>query len=295
MKTQIPDALKADVPQTTWGKVLTATPVIMTVIATMLAGLSSSEMTRAQYARALAAQQQSKAGDQWSFFQAKRLRGSMQRSTLDLLLATTPAKTIDAAALPTKPDAIALAALQNGQLPPQPPAPELTAEIQNALKAVEAGKPEDEIVPVMNQIPEETLAAALKAARDRATSYDETLSPVTRSIEAMEAVLPAENPNLRRDFLAARLRYAAARYEAEARLNQAVAGLLELQVRKSNITAERHHRRSQRFFFGMLAAQAAVIVSTFSLAARQRSFLWLLAAVAGLLAISFAVYVYFYV
>lgn len=295
MKTQIPDALKADVPQTTWGKVLTATPVIMTVIATMLAGLSSSEMTRAQYSRALAAQQQSKAGDQWSFFQAKRLRGSMQRSTLDLLLATTPAKTVDAAALPTKPDAIALTALQNGQLPPLPPAPELTAEIQNALKAVEAGKPEDEIVPVMNQIPEETLAAALKAARDRATSYDETLGPITRSIEAVEAVLPAENPNLRRDFLAARLRYAAARYEAEARLNQAIAGLLELQVRKSNITAERHHRRSQRFFFGMLAAQAAVIVSTFSLAARQRSFLWLLAAVAGLLAISFAVYVYFYV
>ncbi len=53
--------------------------------------------------------------------------------------------------------------------------------------------------------------------------------------------------------------------------------------------------RSQRFFFGMLAAQAAVIVSTFSLAAQKRSILWTLAAVAGLAAIAFAVYVYFYV
>ena len=85
MKTEIPEQLKSDVPQTTWGRILTATPVVMAVVATMLAGLASSEMTKAQYDRSLAAQQQSKAGDQWSYFQAKRLRGSQQRSTLDLL------------------------------------------------------------------------------------------------------------------------------------------------------------------------------------------------------------------
>ena len=68
MKTKIPDELKADVPQTKWCKILIATPIIMTVIATMLAGLSSSEMTKAQYNRSFAAQLQSKAGDQWSFF-----------------------------------------------------------------------------------------------------------------------------------------------------------------------------------------------------------------------------------
>ena len=38
MKVEIPDALKQEVPQTTWGKILTATPVVMTVVATMLAG-----------------------------------------------------------------------------------------------------------------------------------------------------------------------------------------------------------------------------------------------------------------
>ena len=95
-----------------------------------------------------------------------------------------------------------------------------------------------------------------------------------------------------RDLTAARLKYAALRYETEARLNQAVAGLYELQVRKSNLSAERHHRRSQRFFFGMLGAQLAVIISTFAMAARQRNLLWSLAAGAGLLAIIFAVVVY---
>jgi len=87
MKVTIPDELKKDVPPTRWGKMLSATPVVMAVVATMLAGLASSEMTRAQYDRALAAQQQSKAGDQWSFFQAKRLRGAYQRNTADLLQA----------------------------------------------------------------------------------------------------------------------------------------------------------------------------------------------------------------
>jgi hypothetical protein len=93
----------------------------------------------------------------------------------------------------------------------------------------------------------------------------------------------------------ARLRYAAQRYEAEARSNQAVASLYELQVRKSNLSAERHHARSQRFFFGMLAAQAGVIISTFAMAARQRNLLWSLAAAAGLLAVLGAAYVYWFV
>jgi hypothetical protein len=34
MSAKIPDELKADVPQTRWGKILVATPVVMTVVAT---------------------------------------------------------------------------------------------------------------------------------------------------------------------------------------------------------------------------------------------------------------------
>jgi hypothetical protein len=65
-----------------------------------------------------------------------------------------------------------------------------------------------------------------------------------------------------------------------------------LQVRKSNIEAERLHTRSQRFFYGMLAAQGGVVVATFAIAARQRNALWWLAAVAGVAAIAYATYVY---
>ena len=112
---------------------------------------------------------------------------------------------------------------------------------------------------------------------------------------AAETAGSAATPTLSRDFTVARLRYAAMRYEVEARLNQVIANLYELEVRKSNITAERHHARSQRFFFGMLGAQLGVIISTFALAARKRNLLWSLAAGAGLVAVAFAVYVYLYV
>src|SRR5260370_38262759 len=73
------------VPKAIWEGILTTTPVIMTILSTLLAGLSSSEMTQAQYHRSLAAQYQSKEGDQWGFFQAKRIRGSGLENTAEML------------------------------------------------------------------------------------------------------------------------------------------------------------------------------------------------------------------
>jgi len=64
-------------PRPPFERVITITPVLLTLIATVLAGLSSSEMIQAQYHRSLAAQEQSKAGDQWAFFQSKRIRGTI--------------------------------------------------------------------------------------------------------------------------------------------------------------------------------------------------------------------------
>jgi len=314
---------------------LSATPVVMAVVATMLAGLASSEMTRAQYDRALAAQQQSKAGDQWSFFQAKRLRGALQRNAVDLLQSTVELRPLNAAALkdaaeqlPAQPDQAeavkvrtemlavldspagqqALAFLQRGEVPPAGAAPALDPNVKAALDAVENLTPDAEMVPLLARVSIKTLDEALLAARDRAQAFDISTKPVNQTIDQLESLLarqaaivqgkpasPGSGASLTRDFTAARLRYASLRYEVEARLNQAIATFYELQVRKSNISAERHHNRSQRFFFGMLAAQLGVIVSTLAMAARQRNLLWSIAAAAGLLAIVFAVYVYLYV
>ena len=292
-KIEIPEELKADLPQNKWGKILGATPIVMTVIATMLAGLASSEMTKAQYDRSAAAQLQSKAGDQWSFYQAKKLRSAVAHNSLDLLAATSDVNPLAADALPGA-DAATVDALVKNKIPAATPA-KFDDNVNAALAAVENSKPETEIAALLAKIKDATLAESLTAAKDAANAFDNATKSINKASDKLDETLMPGDKRVFRDFSAARLRYTAARYETEARLNQAVGGIYELQVRKGNISAEHHHQRSSKFFYGMLAAQMAVIIATFSIAARQKSFLWSLAAAAGLSAVSFAAYVYFYV
>lgn len=319
---QIPDSLKSDVPPSAFGKILAATPVVMTVIATLLAGLASSEMTRAQYDRSLAAQQQSKAGDQWSYFQAKRLRSALQHNTLDIVQAAGEVRPLDASALKqaaaqmppeaagaktelltlldSAPGQQALAVLQKGEAPDLPAAPDLDPKIQSAIDAIANGRPDTQTESQIAPLNAGGLDQALRAAHDRARAFDDANKPMSQMIDRLDKLL-ASSPasgngrSIRRDFTVMRLRHAAQRYDAEARLNQAIGNLFEVQVRLSNSTAEHHRVRSQRFFYGMLIAQAAVIVSTLAMAARQRNVLWSLAATAGVIAIVFAIYVYLWV
>jgi len=307
MKTEIPEALKADLPPNLWGKVFGATPIVMAVLATILAGLSSSEMTQAQYDRALAAQIQSKAGDQWNFFQGKKLRGALQHNTLDLMASTTEvhpltrevllpslANTPAGAALESPAGQQALTALTDAGLPKPGPAPDVDASVQAALAAHDASRPETELVALLAHVQDKTLEDALRGAQSQALAFDAVIKPVAQVIDLVEKQLagPDADAALRRNYIAARLGYTALRYDSEARLNQTIANLYELQVRKGNISAERHYSRSQKFFYGMLASQAGVIIATLAIAARKRSLLWSLAAGAGAAALSFAVYVY---
>jgi hypothetical protein len=255
MKMGMPGEVKAAVPQTTWGRILTATPIVLTIVATALAGLASSEMTRAQYRRSLAAQQQSKAGDQWSLFQAKRVRSASQRTTLDILEATTDVHPLDAAALrkahaplESAPGQQTLGALQGGNLPVIHAGPALDPTVAAALEAVESSKPEREIAALLVQTSDRALDDALGIARDRAQALDVALRPINRTIDELEARLVHQSAaegsrsgpaaTLRRDVTVARLRYTALRYDTEARLNQAIANVYELQVRKSNTEAD---------------------------------------------------------
>lgn len=382
MKLSIPNELKSTVPPTKWGKILAATPVVMAVVATALAGLASSEMTKAQYERSMAAQLQSKAGDQWNFFQAKRLRAATQRNTLDLLAGTVDVGPLNAAMLrqsatqlpgqieladaqikeamgrvappatvaATAPAAVqamqkylaaaqqhkadadrvkvdiltalegpdapaALAAMAMGELADIGAEPAVDPTLKAAMDAIDSSKPESQVSPLVAQVKGKTIEEALRAAKDRAAAFDVAMSPTNQAIGRIETLLsrqttllqepraillaggvaPSVTPAPNREFLAARLRFAAARYDTEARLNQSIGRLYEVQVRKSNLAAERHHLRSQRFFFGMLAAQMGVIVATFAMAAQKRSFLWGFAAAAGLVAVAFGAYVYLFI
>src|ERR1700744_2377690 len=115
-KPKIPDSLKAELPPNTWGKILAATPVVMAVVAPMLAGLASSEMTKAQYDRSTAAQLQSKAGDQWNYAADKKNRGALAHNSLDLLAASVLFHPLTANSLPNADDAT-VTAFTKGQIP----------------------------------------------------------------------------------------------------------------------------------------------------------------------------------
>jgi len=301
MKAAIPENLKAELPQTTWGKVLGTTPIILTVIATLLAGIASSEMTHAQYDRSLAAQLQSRAGDQWGYFQAKKLRGSLQQNTLELLSATLAVPALDARTFQIALEKLrapaadeTLAALVKTQLPAVPPSPGIAANVQAALDALTALKPEAELTTLLHQVTDADLDAAMTAAKDQAQAFDAAVRPVSANLDHLAKLLgqPGSDRATVQSFTAAHLRFGAALYDNQARLNQVIGYLYELQVRKSNASAERHHQRSGRFFYGMLAAQMGVVISTFAIAARQKNLLWSLAAAAGLLAVSFSAWVF---
>jgi hypothetical protein len=306
MNVTLPEALKADLPPTIWSKILSATPVVMAVVATLLAGLASSEMTRAQYDRSFAAELQSKAGDQWNFFQGKKLRGALQRTELDLMGTTADVHPLDRAALlagSTDPAGAAfgsaageqaLTALVEGKLPEPGPAAKTDASVQAALAALDTFRPDAEVDALVARIDKKTLEDALRDAQTRSLAFDASIKPIGEIIDRVDKQMASPNAGTvpRRDFVAARLGYYAQRYDTEARLNQSIASLYDLQVRKGNLSSERHHNRSQMFFYGMLVAQMGVIIATLAMAARKRNLLWSLAAGAGAVAIAFAIYVY---
>ena len=71
-----------------------------------------------------------------------------------------------------------------------------------------------------------------------------------------------------------------------------LAFLYEVRVKTSTAESDRHRARSMNFFYAMLAAQIGATISSLGLARRQKSLLWAVAGVAGVIAVTFGAYVY---
>jgi hypothetical protein len=300
-----------------WGAVLTATPIVLTVLSTAFAGLSSSEMTRSMYYRSLAAQHQAKAGDQWAFFQAKRTRGTTLEATADLLdtlahpepfnperteaLATGDSARERFAAL--KSDAIAWSALQKlgDPLPHVPrsdlPDAHVQAAIDAAVNDVRQHRAEAETAASIAALKPEEIEAAIRNAEHDADAFDQATRPTVAAIRRYRELINLLNGHngvdkLVASFRAAALDYDARRLRREADFNQRTAELFEVRVRRSGLESDRHRHRSELFFYSMLVAQFGVTVASLALARQRRSLLWLLAAVAGTASLAFTGYIY---
>jgi hypothetical protein len=413
-------------PKTRWGKLLSSTPVALTVIATILAGLSSSEMTQAQYHRSLAAQHQSKASDEWSFFQAKKLRGQNMELQAVMLRAASDAGTVDeksfrlaatrlndelakakkavsqlkevisrvkgnaAANLADKASALlmelegltafsqdvlhsvhlildlgvpssvahgepepvrdvfkllnrddkALPAVSDRKLTEGVPDQTEAERVEKAYSDIVARKPEEDTVRDMRHVSEEAIKIAYTNALYNSRNFEEECDRFRTRFEWLDKMVEKQFeiagrfernwrdfqdslPNsidqdtdwkevrteiaaldrsqrtasaaarqLYRDYKSVTDLYTARRYDKEANYNRVTATVAEIMVRKSGHESDRHRNRSKFFFYAMLLAQGGVTVSTLALAIKRGSLLWGMASLAGLLAISFAAYVY---
>jgi hypothetical protein len=355
-------------PRGVWGTILTTTPIALTVLATAFAGLSSSEMTQSMYFRSLAAQHQSKAGDQWGFFQAKKIRGTSLEATLPLqgvaqlddfdpsrmdavcgeIVAAlekaaeddkeTEARRRDAAQAAAKVEAVRakLTALladpaRSDTLPyltgaPLPKVEERALENEGARKAIgdvidaiRGRQTESQTAPLVAKVRPADIDRAVQVAEENADRLDKATEPINETIKQLRALLAelvaavkpfrrgdgergesgsaleraaARAVRLNASFQAAALDFDRRRYAEEASFNRKAAEMYEVRVRRSALDSDRHRDRSKMFFYSMLLAQAGVTVSSLALAGAKRSWLWLFAALAGVVALAFSAYVY---
>jgi hypothetical protein len=200
--------------------ILTATPVALTALATAFAGLSSSEMTQAMYHRSLAAQHQSRAGDQWAFFQAKRIRGSTIESSIEVLQATGHPDPFDAAqaesalarmqqlleehksdpggadrsrsaAGAVKAARDRLSATGSLSLPAVPftplPDPAARQAYEEVVQAIQKRQPEGETTARVAKLSPGTVDEAIRLAEDDADRFDQACEPVNEAVKQLKA------------------------------------------------------------------------------------------------------------
>jgi hypothetical protein len=198
-------------------RTLTAVPVVLTVLATILAGLSSSEMTQSMYFRSLAAQDQAKAGSQWAFFQAKRIRGTTMENGGDLIRAMSDPPSMDAVKLRAGADRVESAVKRAGG--PQeladaanrlrqiasresvrrslgyvtgPDLPAITeirsqdGQIQELLTAIENRQTEKQTEERVVQLSSVRIDDALQHSEANAAAFDDACKPVTGDLKTTD-------------------------------------------------------------------------------------------------------------
>lgn len=261
-------------------------PVGLTALATILAGLSTGELSRAMYWRSAAAQDQAKANDQWSLAGFKRDRALMCETTADTLKAVGGYRAVRPPPESTTPELVTrVGAWMRGMGEP----PIEDQAVSDVLQAVHDRKLEPDILKTARKVDlarlEEYINSASKQATDVETAFEAELTA------AKEGATSATGDS-RAGAVALRYSVESRRYRAEATANQWVGFLYEVRVKTSTAESERFRQRSQNFFFAMLAAQVGGVGSSLALARKRRSVLWLVAGIAGLAAVGFGAFVY---
>jgi hypothetical protein len=313
----LPGSTPSEEPKSLLDKAGAALPIALTALATAFAGMSTSELQQAMFWRSAAAQDQAKATNQWTLAGFKRDRSLLVQTTAAMLRAQSGWVTPDVRTMPVngfnnttggelpEPNRTAFDWL-NGKGPPLAKLPEVEDEtLKLLLKAIQEREPEAELLRRASRVNQATINAAIddaeKSVERTDMEWDPTLKEATRIVQdaSRHAGGTPANEQDRAAIAAHATRLQAAgfelenrRYRAEATLNQGVGFLYEARVKVSTAVSDRHRERSKNFFYAMLAAQLGAVIASLGLARNQRSLLWLLAGLAGVVAVGFGAYVY---
>lgn len=288
-----------------------ALPVGLTALATAFAGMSTGALQQAMYWKSQAAQDQSRATNQWSYAGFKRDRAlAMQTAAAQLRAACgyadpklsltdlPPLKPTadgpDAAKKLEEARAKGMEWLQKRTVPPSS-LPEVNDENLRALqKAIDRREPEAELTKLAAKVKHEAINKALDDAERRADEYDKEWSPIIAAATeiAGHAGQGQADSATRTARQAAGFELEERRYRVESKLNQGIGSLYEVRVRVSGAESDKHRRKSQMFFYAMLAAQVGATISALSLARKTRSLLWFFASLIGVASLGIGVYVF---
>jgi hypothetical protein len=302
MSTDSSTEAKSEAPKGLLEKIGAALPVGLTALATVLAGLSTGALQQAMYWKSQAAQDQSRAADQWSFAGFKRDRALIMQTSAAQLRATAGYVSPNFPPLTSLPDEKktketeeALNWLQKRTVPASP-LPEITDErIKAVLKAIEAREPEAELLKLAVKIDHESMNKALNDAERKSKEYDDAWTPILKAAANIAgSALNGDklDPATRTARQAVGYDLEEQRYRTESKLNQSIALLYEVRVKISGAESDKHRRKSQLFFYAMLVAQIGATASALALARKLKSVLWVFASMIGLVSIGIGAYVY---
>jgi hypothetical protein len=314
MSSDSPSETKPEAPKSLFDKIGAALPIGLTALATVFAGMSTGALQQAMYWKSQAAQDQSRATNQWSYAGFKRDRALIMQTMAAQLRAISgyASPNLSTSALPpikVKPDesnveqkrkelsdaqAKALAWLQKKNVPPSP-LPEITDERIIALqKAIDAREPETELLKLAIKIKHHSINETIDNAEKKSKEYDDEWSPIMAAAADIAGYAEGDkaDANMRTARQAVGYDLEERRYRAESRLNQGIGYLYEIRVKVSSAESDKHRRKSELFFYAMLAAQIGATISALSLARRTKSVLWLFAAMIGLASIGIGAYVF---
>lgn len=295
-----PPFASPDPPSSLLDKVGAALPVALTALATAFAGMSTTELSRSMYWKSQAAQDQSKAANQWALFGFKRSRA------LEMEAAAAAGRSAAAyLRLRFDPAGGEAAGWLNGDGPPRvelpPPA---NPDLAQLVKDIRERKPEADVQRRAGRIPLADITAAIDAAENfifQTTEVEwDAVVKGARKLAQKEVDAAGRDGGAADPAKVARADAAQAllfalddrRYRAEGTLNNAVGYLYDARVRYGAAESDRHKHKSETFFYAMLAAQVGATVSALGLARKHKSLLWTVAGLAGLVSVAIGAYVY---